>query len=245
MQIKEDSQHERTLSALMVVLFVLTALYPVGALATAVAGFRFELVDVSGFAIALATLSACAVVLDLVFKPALENDKIRILLALAAPLSLMSGTLCVLACAKLWMLVSVCLFVASSCYLTAKYGEPPLLKIVVSVLTALMITPVIIICFFAISLESFGSFGQTTVARTVESPNGTHYAQVVDSDQGALGGETFIDVYQSSGIDALLFKIEKNPQRVYYGSWGEAEYLHVVWKDENHLIIGSTEYEIE
>ncbi len=84
-------------------------------------------------------------------------------------------------------------------------------------LSSLLLPALAIFSFFALTS---GSIGQNTVVETVESPGGKYYAQVIDSDQGALGGDTFVDVYQSGEINALLFKIEKAPQRVYSGDWG-------------------------
>ena len=116
------------------------------------------------------------------------------------------------------------------------------LKNVALVLSALMILP---ICFFSFIAFIFGNIGQNTVVQTVESPSGKYYAQVIDCDQGALGGDTLVDVYQDCGINAILFKIEKKPQRVYFGDWGEFENMQIHWKDDNCLVINSVEYEIE
>ena len=88
------------------------------------------------------------------------------------------------------------------------------------------------------------SIGQNTVVQIVESPSGKYYAQVIDSDQGALGGDTLVDVDEKSGINVILFKIEKKPQRVYSGDWGECNDMQIDWKDDDCLIIHSTEYQI-
>lgn len=116
------------------------------------------------------------------------------------------------------------------------------LKVVALVLSALMILP---ICFFSFIALIFGNIGQNTVVQTVESPSGKYYAQVIDSDQGALGGDTLVDVYKKSGINSILFKIENKPQRVYFGEWGEFGNMQIHWKDDNCLVINSVEYEIE
>lgn len=81
--------------------------------------------------------------------------------------------------------------------------------------------------------------------KTVESPSGKYYAQVIDSDQGALGGDTLVDVYQDCEKTALIFKVDKKPQRVYSGDWGEFENMQIDWKDDNCLVINSVEYEIQ
>lgn len=58
----------KAISILMCVLLSLTILYPAGVVITACFGYSFELISVSAFAIAIAVLSVCIVILDLVFK---------------------------------------------------------------------------------------------------------------------------------------------------------------------------------
>jgi hypothetical protein len=114
---------------------------------------------------------------------------------------------------------------------------------VIIALLALILVPMI--CFSVFMVVFFGSIGEDTVIQTLPSPDGNRYAEVIDCDQGALGGDTLVDVYQDCGINAILFKIEKKPQRVYFGDWGEFENMQIHWKDDNCLVINSVEYEIE
>ena len=232
---------KKAISGFIWLLFVLTILYPAGSLIAACFGYTFELISVSAFAIAIAALSVCTVVLDLICKNTLDNNTIRILLAIITPFSLINAVFYIFECSQIWVIASVLLSAGCCCYLTVKY-EPLALKVVVLVLSALMILP---ICFFSFIALIFGNFGQNTVVQTVESPSGKYYAQVIDSDQGALGGDTHVDVYQDCGINALVFKIEKKPQRVYFGEWGEFNNMQIHWKDDNCLVINSVEYEIK
>ncbi len=233
---------KKAISILMCLLFALTILYPAGVIITACFGYRFELVSVSAFAIAIAALSACIVVLDLVCKNTLENNAIRILSAVITPLSLINAVLYIVESPQILVIASVLLSAGCCCYLTVKYGKPLALKIVALVLSGLMILP---IGFFSFIALIFGNIGQNTVVQTVESPSGKYYAQVIDSDQGALGGDTHVDVYQDCGVDMLLFKIEKKPQTVYFDEWGEFDTMQIQWKDDRCLVINSVEYEIE
>ena len=226
----------------MCLLFALTILYPAGVIITACFGYRFTLISVSAFAIAIAVLSVCIVVLDLICKNTLENNTIRILLAIITPFSLINAVFYIFECSQIWVIASVLLSAGCCCYLTVKYGKPSALKVVALVLSALMILP---ICFFSFIAFIFGNISQNTVVQTIESPSGKYYAQVIDSDQGALGGDTLVDVYQDCGINALVFKIEKKPQRVYFGEWGEFNNMQIHWKDDNCLVINSVEYEIK
>lgn len=233
---------KKAISILMCLLFALTVLYPAGVIITACFGYGFELISVSAFAIAIAALSVCVVKLDVKCKNHLENKAMRILLAIITPLSLINALLFIAKSHRIWVLASVLLSVGCCCYLTVKYGKPLLLKIIALVLSALMVLPVGLLGFVGLI---FGNIRLDTVVKTVESPNGRYYAQVVDSDQGALGGDTTVYVYEKSGVNLILFKIEKKPQRVYFGDWGEFENMEIYWKDDDCLIINSVEYEIE
>ena len=233
---------KKAISILMCILLSLTILYPAGVVITACFGYSFELVSVSAFAIAIAALSVCIVVLDLICKNTLENNTIRILLAIITPLSLINAVFYIFKCSQICVIVSVLLSAGCCCYLTVKYGKPLILKVVALVLSALIILP---IGFFSFIALIFGNIGQNRVVQTGESPSSKYYAQVIDSDQGALGGNVLVDVYEKSKINAILFKIEKKPQRVYFGDWDEFENMQIHWKDDNCLVINSVEYEIE
>jgi len=104
-----------------------------------------------------------------------------------------------------------------------------------------MVVPIGCLCFIALT---FGGIGQNTVVQTIESPSGRYYAEVMDSDQGALGGDTFVDVYQQGGVNTILFKAQKKPQRVYAGDWGEFETMQIHWKSDDCLVINAAAYEI-
>ena len=103
--------------------------------------------------------------------------------------------------------------------------------------------------FVAISLVSFvsvffGNFAVNTVVKTIDSPSGEYYAEIVDSDQGALGGNTVIYVKKSDCLNMMIIKIEKTPERIYIGEWGEYKTMDIKWLNDNTLSIDSTEYKI-
>ncbi len=232
---------KKAISILICLLFLLTILYPVGVIITACLGYTFELISVSAFAIAIAALSICVVILDIVFPNRFKRKAAQILLALITPLSLINAAFCIFECPRIWVIASVFLSAGCCCCLTVKHGKPSSLKITALVLSALMMLP---IGFFSFIALIFGNIGQNTVVKTVESPSGEYYAQVIDSDQGALGGDTLVDVYQKSGINFILFKVEKKPQTVYCGDWGEFENMQIYWKDNDCLVINAVEFPI-
>lgn len=233
---------KKTIFVLLWVLFGLTTLYPAGVIITACFGYDFELFSISAFAVALAMLSLCILILDLVLHNTIANKILRVLLAMITPLALINAVFYMITCPQIWVVASVLLSAGCCCYLTAKHGKPLALKIISLILSALMILP---IGFCSFLLVIFGNIGETTVVKTVASPNGKYYAHVIDSDQGALGGDTLVNVYQDCGVDLLLFKIEKKPQQVYFGDWGKFKNMQIHWKNDHCLVIDSVEYEIE
>ena len=233
---------KKVVSFLTWLLFILTTLYPVGVMITACFGYRFELISISAFAIVLAVLSVCIVAPDNIHKNTLENKALRILLAIISPLSLINAVFYIFEYPKVWVIAGVLISAGCCFYLTIKYGKPLALKIIALVLSALMVLPIGFISFIFLI---FGNIGQNTIVQTVESPSGKYYAQVIDSDQGALGGDTLVDVHEKSGINAIFFRIEKKPQRVYSGEWGEFNNIQIYWKDDECLIINSNEYIIQ
>ncbi len=223
-------------------LFILTILYPLGVLGASCFGYRFEPTSFSAFAVAIATLSIGIVVNDCIFKNKLETKGLRILSVLILPFSLINAAFYIIACSKIWIAACVLISVGCCCYLTVKYSKPPALKKTAIILSALMILPLGYMSFISLI---FGDIGHNTVVQTVESPSGEYYAKVIDSDQGALAGNTFVDVYEKSKINTIIFKIEKKPQRVYTGDWDEFDNMQIYWRDDEHLIINSTEYNIK
>ena len=57
----------------------------------------------------------------------------------------------------------------------------------------------------------FGSIGYVKVVRSVPSPNGEYIAEILDSDQGALGGDTIINNNVTIGANAFITEsVEEN-----------------------------------
>lgn len=76
-----------------------------------------------------------------------------------------------------------------------------------------------------------------TVVMTLESPDGTYVAHVIDNDQGALGGATIVKVQKTKGF--------KKSRRIYIGEWGEHRTMDIYWKDDRCLVINGVEYPIK
>lgn len=226
---------------LIYALFALLALLPGGMLICACFGYTFELISFSAYSVILALLSICTMVFCFCAKQSVENRAAEVLAAIISPLSMVCAVVSIFHCQSVLTIATSFIYLGCCFIITLLGGRPPVLKIIDLILSALVALPVGFLLFLVLI---FGNFGQNTVVQTVESPNGQYYAQVIDSDQGGLGGDTLVDVYENKGIDLIVLKIRKKPQRVYRGDWGEFKNMEIYWKDDTCLVIDSVEYEI-
>lgn len=226
------------------ILFALVALLPFRLLLSFLTGYTFELASVSVFVIVTALLSIYLVFLSVAVKESVVFISDKVLFALLAPLSLISAVLYIIESCKIWITVGVFVCVVCCFALTIKHGKPLALKIITIALSVLMIVP---ISFFFLVALTMGilDIDPNSVVRSVESPNGAYYAEVIDNDQGALGGNTIVDVHDNKGINMFIYKIKKKTQRVYIGPWGEFENMRIYWKEDDRLVINSIEYDIK
>ena len=233
---------KKAITVLLCLLFALTILFPVGSLVCACFGYKFELISIFAFSAIIAVISVLMAIFSIISKEKINNKGSLFLLHILTPLSLINAVLYIFESGQISVVVCMLISVACSFLLTIRNIMSKVSKIVVSVLFAISTASVI---FFAFIMLMFGNIGQNTVVQTVESPSGKYYAQVVDSDQGALGGGTIVDVYEKREIDVFVFKLIDKPQRVYLGEWREFENMQIQWKDDNYLVVNSVEYEIK
>lgn len=173
------SRLKKTVTVLSYLLFALTVLYPVGVLSTALAGYRFEPVSLPAFVCIAAGMSLFVAVFYSKYEP--ENKGVSVLLAVITPLPLINAVFCVYRCPRLVVLAGVILASACCCSLTVSRGKPSALKVVSLVLSGVTVVPMLYSCFFSLL---FSYWGTLTVIKTVESPSGQYYAQVIESNQG-------------------------------------------------------------
>ena len=224
------------------ILAVLLLLLPAGMLISAHFGYEFALANISAYTIILASLSVGLTVFSIKTTAASESGIMKVLFALLTPFSLINAVFCLFVSSSVWTVVWVLICIVFCLFLTILHGNPLALKATTLALSALLALPIGFFCFI---LLFFGSIGQTTVVNSVESPGGTYCAEVIDSDQGALGGDTLVEVYEKSAFNAFLFTISKKPQIIYQGEWGECSSMEIYWKNDRCLVINSAEYEIE
>ena len=126
--------------------------------------------------------------------------------------------------------------------LALAYGKQNLLHGCMAGLSLLILIPLVLL----MGLLTLFPIGRVTVVQTLYSPEGTQYAQLIDSDQGALGGDTIVYVYKTSAkLDLVFLKISKDPQTVYFGDWGEFKTMKLEWESEQILRINGHPLEIQ
>ena len=233
-------------------LMLLISFYPLCALLCFCFGYEIKLANPIGYAVFVAVTAVCETILCVHTKEASRGRCKGILFTMLFPVSVFTEAI-------LWfetderksgIIVAVCMLICSGCcfYLTVRFGKPRVFKILITVLFSLI---AVFFCILSPILLFAGSIGQNTVVQSVDSPNGAYRAEVIDSNQGALGGDTLVDVYNNKEMNLLVLRIRKKPQRVYQGEWGEFNDMELQWKNEHCLIVSfpdnnrQTEYSIE
>lgn len=224
---------------------LLSALYtflPLFTITLYIFGYTFSLFNYAVFSVALALISVVATVLVLKKQDEAIERKIRILTAFLPLLAIINWAVYLFKSkeySKEAVIVTVCMPICFLCaiILTARFCKPFILKISSIFLPILALIPLAVF-----TLIILFPFGINTVVDTIPSPKNSYYAEIVDSDQGALGGNTIVYVHKSGGINAFVFSITKTPQRVYLGEWKEYEDIQIYWKSERCLVINSEEH---
>lgn len=222
------------------VLFALVTLLPLGKILASCFDCRFVLNSYPVMASITALVAFCTMV-SMIVKHPVASKPAQILLMLTSPLSLINALFFVVASPSLWVII--CMLICTGCCFCIAFLQDGhvAFRTLALVLSVALIIPV---CYFGLMFASFGSIGKDTVVQTVESPRKTYYAQVINRDQGALGGNTLVTVCQSKYLDVLVFQISKKPEILYRGRWCEHKTIKVIWKDETHLTINGIEYSL-
>ena len=237
---------KKTLTVFSFVLFGLTLLFPVACLVSRCLGYDFILTSYPAYTILLAAFTGLFVVLGFVFKVTLESKVAKVFLGINAPLSLINAAFLIYNCPETTEMV-VFIFAAlyvSACILLG-------IRNVKDIAAKFAVGSVSIVTFFLAGgflflIMLFGKhFGSVTVDRSMDSPSGKYRAEVVVYDDGALGGSTSVEVVETARtFRTLLFKVEKESQKVYWGGWSEHQTIEVRWIDDDRLEIDSKGYEI-
>ncbi len=221
-------------------LWGMLALLPAGKLLLPRFGYVLEMNSVFLYALLTALLALC-----LAFRggPGADSNRAAFVpAALLAPLSLLWGLFCLAADARIPVILCLLAGIGACFVLTGKCGGPKVLKTVSFLAAGLLVVPVAVLCLLVLT---FGGLSQETIVRTEASPGGTWYAQVIERDEGALGGDTVVEVRPQREWNAGLIRIAGEPRRVYTGDWGESGTMEIHWEDEHTLRIDSSLYKVD
>lgn len=112
---------------------------------------------------------------------------------------------------------------------------------IVSSVAALLLS-----AFFLPAMSFALLIGYTEVVDTVYSPDGRYRAELLDVNEGALGGDTVVLVYDERGsLDLGFCTLQKEPKIAYMGPWGEFKDMDLAWESDTVLLIDGRAYDIE
>ena len=188
------------------------------------------------------TLCFCAISLRLLLvKEKPLNGAICVLSCLLAPVSIAHLLVWVWENRNFWIFVLALVWVTFAMILLCAYGRQRFVQGVLVGSSAVILLPFMLLCLLLFLFP----FGRITVVRTVLSPEGNYCAQLINDDQGALGGNTLVEVHDTrKNLDLFLLSVQKNPRRVYTGRWGEFETMKLEWESEEILLINDRPYKI-
>jgi len=232
---------KKILSVLPSFLFLCYCTLPLFSIIGKVCGYNFVLRSYPVFSITLAIISLIASIFLFISK--LTLNKINIVFsALLLPMSALNA-ICYLSHSHT-KLTAIFALIGCACSIAvfSKFAGPIALKIISGVLSGLLLLLLLLQLLFISILVDFSS---NTVEKSISSPQNTYTAEVIDDDQGALGGNTLVNVkYNSKTIDLFIGKFLKPPVRVYTGKWGEFTNMQIRWGNEHLLVIDGKEYYI-
>jgi hypothetical protein len=229
---------KKTVNIMLWTLVVLTFLLPCGKLLCHIINCTFEMRFHDILSFILAFLSVGAAAFSHSFKVKIHNKALQIFIAILTPMAFVNTALYIVSEQTPIVIGNCAVYIIASFILTAGIDSPIAIKVISLILSVIMTTPMF---WFGVTAWITSDFGETVIVESVDSPDGKYRAEVISSDQGALGGGTFVEVYKK-GIDAFVFRITGKPERVYSGDWMAYLNLDIYWKDNNHFVVDSKEY---
>jgi hypothetical protein len=233
---------KKAISVLGCVLLAFVVFVPLGTIVCLRCGWVLELTSAAAFYLAGTVLALAALILSLRANP-VDSVPIAWIYAVTALLSIV-GLLfaAVLYCDTPLAVVFAMLTTLCCIGLAIMHVPSRTLRIIGIVLSMVLMIPAAYMTFLMLL---FGNIGCRTVIQTATSPNGAYYAELIDDDQGALGGNTEVLVRDNWCFDGLFFNVTEQSRVIYHGKWGEFKDMAIRWKDDRCLLINEKEYPIE
>ncbi len=201
-----------------VILSLLMTFPPLLRITVFLLGYRVECIRTYGLTFVIAVFSASTLIVGL---GASERNIGRV----SGQLSVLLTPLSVIYSLSLYQksgisAEAVCLTatVICSAVISVVCGRPQILKAIMLTVSAISVLPILASLVIGSALADI-----RTVVKSRDLPGGRYRIEVVDSDQGALGGNTLIYLCTRQEIGVLFFRIKEKPKLIYTGDYGEWE----------------------
>lgn len=172
------------------------------------------------------------------------NKASRVFSAFLLPLSILGETYFIARADQNFSLYTIALAVvvlACSTYIFVKFSSVLILKILSGLLSAALMT---LLIFGLLLSDVFGKLWDDTIVEAIESPNNTYTASIIKSDQGALGGDTNVEISKTESLNVIIGNFTRIPKRVYSGKYEEYKGMDISWKNETTLVINEKEFDM-
>lgn len=219
-----------------IVMLAVQAVFPAAKLVFALCGWNIAPANGCAYAAFLAAVSIAGVAL---MAKREQRQWEMACVSIALPLSLVNLILL----PGLGDAIMICVAAVNSvvCLLAFSYGRGlRLLRVFMGILSGMLAMAAAAVMFMVIVMDDFG---MNTVVRELPSDDGRYVAQVIDSDQGALGGSTVVRVKRTRLLGVSVENIVKLDRRVWMGDWGLAHEVGVMWEDADTLVVNGIEYD--
>ena len=226
--------------AILFVLMLLQGIVPAMKLVALLFGWELRVLNGLLFAVPMAIIALATAVVCSKTKGNVEiSGSESVCLNIALPLSLLSFLM-------LSVFQSVAMFIVSvvnccgcfAAYMCCK-GKGRLRHFAM-IVTIILLVAVLGSAFLNIV---FRNFGLTEIVRSVPSPDGIYTANVINIDQGALGGDSVVRVQRVRLFGIPLDDVVCLDRRVWLGDWGTTHLIGLYWMDDNTLMIEGEEHD--
>lgn len=157
-------------------------------------------------------------------------------------MSIINMIFCAIVISDIYCTIIISITLLCSLILVIKFLDYKL-KIVSIVLAGILLFCTWFIIFV---VSFFGNFGSENIIYEVKSPNHKLIAKIIDDDQGALGGSTYVGIYNNKkDINFVIVKFKQIPNIIYEGKWGEFNSMTIDWKDNKTILINDKAYSIK
>ncbi|MBQ7999692.1 MAG: zf-HC2 domain-containing protein [Ruminococcus sp.] len=229
---------------------VANAFTPLSIIITALTGFTFDIRSYPLWVVLHLLLSGLLAVLMIGLESKEASRADRILLTVALFMSILNWAVCLFTGTPQYnrahnaVVIGTLMAVSAvAIFVSVKFIKPLEKGITRSVIAGVF---AVLLTFLSFIIIVFSGFGENAVVQSVDSPTGRYTAELVASDQGALGGDTVVYVTDNLlRVDFGLFTIHKAKETVYFGEWWEYESVTLQWVDNDTLSVGGHQYNMK